>query len=188
MNRRSQLFVTPPRWRPTRKGTTPFARGLLGSWLYEPGSLTQRLQGLYGARFRVVLVNQTWAKPWIEESRALGLTGGQQALVREVLLQNGDEPVIAARSVIPKATLQGADRRLSRLGTRPLGQILFANPRLQKCRLDITQVPPAYWREQSAMQPVSDRTVWGRRSLYQLGHEHRLLVAEFFLPSLLTHA
>ena len=150
----------------------------------EPGSLTQRLRHKFGAGFRVTLLGQSWQKPGMDEARQLGLQPGHRAIVREVALQNGSRPVVLARSIIPAQTLRGADRRLARLGNRPLGHILFADPRLQRLQLQWTKVTRCHWKiglfaEESASAPI-----WGRRSLYSLGPEHKLLVAEFFLPAL----
>ena len=157
----------------------------VASWLFEPDSLTQRLQGLCGDIFRVTLLGQGWTKPYAEEARALRLRAGQRAFVREVALQDGDQPLVLARSVIPARTLHGADRRLAHLGTRPLGQILFADPRLKRLKLELTLAGQSHWRPDLFEGAGSaTRSIWGRRSLYSLGPGHPLLVAEFFLPSL----
>ncbi len=108
MNIRSQLFIHPPRWQRAHHGSLPRSRidPATASWLFEPGSLTQRLCRLVGEGFRVFLLRQSWQKPGMDEARQLGLKPGPAA------------------------------------------------------------------------------SVWGRRSLYSLGPEHKLLVAEFFLPPL----
>jgi chorismate--pyruvate lyase len=93
-----------------------------------------------------------------------------------------------ARSIIPARTLRGADRRLANLGSRPLGHILFADPRLQRLQLQLARIEPGDWQPELLTDQAPDQTpaasVWGRRSLYSLGPEHKLLVAEFFLPPL----
>ena len=186
MNRRSRLFRQPPRWTRARQGrllpTQPPADTL--SWLFEDGSLTQRLRRGCVGPFRVVVLGQGWIKPFAEEARALGLRLGQRAVIREVSLQDGERPLVVARSVIPPRTLRGADRRLANLGNQPLGHILFADPRLRRQRLQLTRVAAADWLPNPGLGPMPDQTVWGRRSLYALGPGHCLLVAEFFLPAL----
>lgn len=161
------------------------------SWLFERGSLTRRLQRLCGASFHIVLLGQSWQKPYAEESRVLRLRAGQRAVVREVALQNGNQPLVLARSVIPAKTLRGADRRLANLGTRPLGHILFTDPRLRRLKLEVTRIDADRWRPRpGGSTPDSQSTgmtLWGRRSLYSLGSGHTLLVAEFFLPPLFLH-
>ena len=183
---RSQLFTQPPRWQRAHFGSMArLPSPLIGSWLYESGSLTLRLRRLCGDRFRVVVLSQSWQKPVAEEARTLGLGPGQRALVREVVLQDGQQPLVVARSVIPLRTLHGADRRLAHLGNRPLGQILFADPRLKRLRLQLTRVACSVWQPDLAHLAKPPQPLWGRRSLYSLGAGHKLLVAEFFLPQLL---
>lgn len=211
MNSRSQVLTRAPRWRQVHHGNIPGTHPPreIASWLLEPGSLTARLRQQFGAGFRVVLLRQSWQRPFIEESCLLRLAPGQRCIVREVSLQDGETPLILARSIIPAKTLHGADRRLANLGTQPLGHILFSDPRLRKLQLEVTRIgctaavgdsdrstqasrlngPP---RTLAGGKPSGLITgqeghcgrVWGRRSLYSLGSGHHLLVAEFFLPGL----
>lgn len=211
MNCPSQVLTRPPRWRQVHRGnmTGIHPPREIASWLLEPGSLTARLRHQFGAAFKVVLLGQSWQRPFIEESCSLGLASGQRSIVREVCLQNGDIPLILARSIIPAKTLHGADRRLGNLGTQPLGHILFSDPRLKRLQLEITQlgctsvVDDSDQSGRAARLTCPSRTlttgkpsglitehgddsgrVWGRRSLYSLGGGHKLLVAEFFLSGL----
>ena len=183
---RSQLFIRLPRWQRVqarglrRNGMTPE----IESWIIESGSLTQRLRTRVGAGFRVELLDQSWQKPGMDEARQLGLKPGRRAIVREVALQDGSQTLVVARSIIPAQTLRGADRRLARLGTRPLGHILFADPRLQRLQLQWARIDARDWKPGLFGDRAPPNTLWGRRSLYSLGPEHKLLVAEFFLPPL----
>lgn len=181
----SQLFIIPPRWHRSRyRGVTHIPLSI-SHWIFEQGSLTRRLQERYGESFRVNLLSQSWERPFAEEARQLKLGPGRQAIVREVALEANDQPLIYARSVIPARTLQGADRRLAHLGNRPLGHILFSDPRLHRIELELARTGPASW--QPGLLPITDSgaaACWGRRSLYSLGGRHTLLVAEFFLPAL----
>lgn len=147
------------------------------SWLYESGSLTLRLQRATGTGFAVVLVGQDWGQPFIGESRLLGMTAGTTCLVREVALMCGDVPLVLARSIIPATTLRGAEAGLARLGTRPLGEVLFACPRLQRTHMQLARLKPGEFRQ---MPP--EKAIWGRRSLYRIAAGD-LLVCEFFLPA-----
>jgi len=181
---RSELFLQPPRWVRVRHHGNRRIPPRIASWLFEAGSLTKRLRRVCGANFRVRLLRQDWCKPCADEARILRLAMGRRAVVREVALQRGERPVVVARSVIPAQTLRGVDRRLARLGTRPLGEILFADPRLAKQSLELTEVRGACWRPKLRTHMELGARTWGRRSLYTLGRGHRLLVAEFFLPEL----
>ena len=182
LTRRSELFDRPPRWLRVRHSPGLPIPPHTASWLFETGSLTRRLRTLWGEEFRVRVLSQGWSRPFADEVKALGLSPGRRALVREVALQRGDRPLVLARSVIPARTLKGVDRRLAHLGTRPLGEILFADPRLERKRLELAEIGTGAWQE--ALRGALDLSAnaWGRRSLYTLGPGHTLLVAEFFLP------
>ncbi len=183
----SQLFITPPRWHRSRyRGVTHIPLSI-SDWIFEQGSLTRRLHVRYGESFQVNLLGQSWERPFAEEACLLKLGSGQRAIVREVSLEADDQPLIYARSIIPARTLQGADRRLAHLGNRPLGHILFADPRLHRIELELARTDPGFW--QPGLLPITDlgaTACWGRRSLYSLGGRHTLLVAEFFLPALIN--
>ena len=183
MTPRSPLFARPPVWRPVRASQSHHIPPGAESWLFESGSLTQRLRALCGAEFQVRLLRQEWARPYADEAQALGLALARRAVVREVLLQCGDRPLVAARSIIPAETLRGARHGLARLGTRPLGEILFRDPRLERTHLELCAVEPGQWRRDLAGTIRIAGKVRGRRSCYRIG-PGRLLVAEFFLPAL----
>ncbi len=130
------------------------------------------------------MLNQNWARPWPEEARILLIERNRYALVREVQLFCSRQPLIVARTVIPRETLKGAQRRLSSLGTRPLGEIIFTYPALQRHRLDIVRVQAQDWNSQTAGRLAIDQPVWGRRTVYGIAGR-KLLVCEFFLPAVL---
>ncbi|WP_348759287.1 chorismate--pyruvate lyase family protein [Candidatus Methylocalor cossyra] len=178
----SQLFSRPPRWVPAAdpRWSVPPA---VAAWLFEPGSLTHRLKALCGAEFRLRLLVQTWARPFPDEARALDLSAAHRMLVREVLLQWQDRPLVAARSIIPTRTLRGPLWGLARLGERPLGELLFASPRLERSGFELAEVDPAAWRSERVGMLELGTRAWGRRSRYVLD-QGPLLVAEVFLPSL----
>lgn len=170
---RSQIYPYPPHWRPDCRTNKRNIPPDMISWLFEQGSLTRRLQGLCGSSFNLRLISQSWSPPFHEESQRLNLRSSQRAIIREVALCSGATPLVLARSVIPARTLRGSGRRLGKLGTRPLGQILFAHPRLERPSLEFATIScPGHPK------------IWGRRSLYSLGAQHTLLVAEVFTPEL----
>lgn len=140
-------------------------------WLADGGSLTRRLQRF--GTFRVVPQRQMIAAPHAEEAALLGLPGRQHALIREVLLYVDDVPVVFARSVLPLASLKGANRVLGHMARRSLGAELFRAPRAKRAQVWATQ----------AVVPGGVEPCWGRQSLF-LKRGKPLLVAEFFLPAL----
>lgn len=175
--------IRPPKscWPHPRRWLAPHQRWLqpppagLPTWLDEPGSLTARLVALTRTDFRVQVLAEGWAHPTREERACLGLAGREYAWVREVMLMGDGQPWVQARSILPRSSLTGVGRRLTRLGNRSLGGLLFRDPALRRGAIH------------SARLSLAGDTVWARRSKLML-HGHPVLVAEAFLPALLAHA
>ncbi len=184
MDKRSVIFCRQPAWFRDHRGIKSKIPRDAGSWIYERCSLTRRLKRNCGIQFRVAVLNQRWARPWPDEARILKLKRNQLALVREVRLYCSRQPLIIARTIIPRNTLKGAQRRLSSLGARPLGEVIFSYPALERHRLEIAQVQPLDWNQALAESLAIDQEIWGRRTVYGVARR-KLLVCEFFLPAVL---
>jgi len=157
----------------------------LRPWLLSRDSLTQRLREACVGPLQVRVRLQTWVRPLAEESRLLHLPSRRYAQVRQVHLCCNTQPWVFARTLIPLATLTGARRRLLRLGTKPLGEVLFADPQLRRGPLEIARLQPGQplYNLATAELPQPPAVLWGRRSLFYL-QDKPLLVSEFFLPAL----
>ncbi len=161
-------------WRPARR-VLPRPDPAWQSWLLDPGSLTQRLKGLCAettgmGKFRVRVLEEGWSRqqsPGMLQCFPAHVVS-ERMWSRRVLLQCGDEPWVAAHSLIPVSSMQGPLKRLRTLNDRPLGEFLFRHPLLRRDQLELTHTG----------------AVWGRRSLFH-HYDTPLLVAEFFLPALL---
>ena len=108
------------------------------------------------------------------------------AWVREVYLVCRRTPVVFAHSVIDPRALDGAWRRVTRLGNRPLGAALFADPRIRRFPLrqkKLNRSHPLYARACAALR-VRPPHLWARRSLFML-RGMPILVTEVFLPGIL---
>jgi chorismate--pyruvate lyase len=165
--------------------TQPLNSGRYRSWLLEGGSLTQRLQ-LASASFEVKPL-QSSGRPLPEEARLLKLGPKQKALVREVFLCCNGKPAVFAHSVLPFASLQGAWKGLTRLGSKPLGAALFSNPKVERTPLEFKKLSanhPLYKASQQHMGLIAEE-LWARRSVFFLGAS-AILVTEVFLPQVLT--
>ncbi|HWQ94840.1 MAG TPA: chorismate lyase, partial [Gammaproteobacteria bacterium] len=149
--------------------------------MLDPGSLTRRLQQVC-SRFRVQVYRQGWARPMLDEAHALGLRAGERAWVREVHLFCDEQPCVFARTIIPRTTLQGKYRRLTRLGNRSLGAVLFADKTLRRSDLDIAVIGErqALFTPATVLSSVKPAKIWGRRSLFHLSNRP-LLLSEIFL-------
>jgi len=188
VKQKSTFFSVEPHWFDARQSFNQAISKQVGSWLFESGSLTQRLRDLCGDGFHVRLLKQTWQKPCLNEARQLELPSNLYALTREVVLCCGDRPLVYARTIIPRRTLHGAQRRLSNLGTRPLGEVLFSSPKLERNGFELALVSPAIWRKPDSISCVGglefpEENVWGRRTVYSIS-SHDLLVSEIFMPEL----
>ena len=184
MKQKSRLFTVEPNWFDARQLFNSAIPKGEHSWLFEPGSLTQRLRQLCGDDFQVRLLKQVWQKPFLGEKGALQLSNHRYALVREVALCCGETPLVYARTIIPDQTLRGAQRRLSNLGTRPLGEVLFSSPKLARNGFELATVSPVIWgRNDVEWLSFPEEMVWGRRTVYSIS-SHGLLVSEIFMPAL----
>jgi chorismate--pyruvate lyase len=153
----------------------------LRDWLLDPGSLTQRLQSQY-KKFQVQVIGEEVMPANSDELALLDLSQGE-CFIREVVLECDGHASVFARTVIPQSTLSGPGRKLTSLGSKPLGAALFADPRMRR---DVSQL--AQFNEDSdmarlcrALQLNFRYPIWGRRSLFRL-EESPLLVTEVFLP------
>ena len=171
-------------WRENRQGTRHKLPHDVQSWVYESGSLTQRLRDAYGEAVVVELLRQQWSKPFISEQQLLQQPENRYCLSREVLLKAHDTPLILARTLIPSATIKAANSNLAQLGTRPLGEILFAHPQLARLAMDIVLVTPSQWQTAIAKTIPIQHPVGGRRTVYALKHK-ALLGGAFFLSTAL---
>ncbi len=183
MKKRSVLFRREPQWCVIRKGQAGASASPAYSWLFEKGSLTQRLRDSCPEPVQVRVLFQQWVRPFSGESQGLNISGNRYALIREVRLESAARPLIIARTVIPSQALSGSNRRLSRLGERPLGDILFADPDLRRLKSELLLFQSSVWQPSILEESQADK-LWGRRTLYASG-ERRMLVAEFFLPEVL---
>ncbi|MDD5227936.1 MAG: chorismate lyase [Methylococcales bacterium] len=174
----SFLFQREPRWLQTNhviRKTLPLH---LQSWLNESESLTQRLRNQF-ENITVHVLFERQKSPFLTERRLLKQTEQRYCLVREVVLLSNQTPLILARTVIPEKTLKITQGNLARLGTRPLGEILFSAPSLERKPLGIALIKPNQWV--SSLQISTP--LWGRRTQYSI-YGQPMLVSEFFLPSL----
>lgn len=154
--------------------------------MLEKGSLTKRLILASEGQFRVHLIKNQFELPRQDERRLLNLPMRQVALVREVDLICHNEIWVTARSIIPLATLTGAERQLGALGERPLGGFLFASKTMRRLPFEVgRQLNTRNLTAETAQDETSQKDIpqWARRSVFTL-HNKPLLVSEYFEPAL----
>jgi chorismate lyase len=183
---KSFLFNREPVWHEHRRGSHHHLPDNVQSWAYETGSLTQRLRDYYGNTIAVTILFHQWRIPFLSERRQLQLPQHRYGLTREVMLHQQGKPLLLARTIIPEETIKVAHRNLSHLGTRPLGEVIFSYPDLERITMDLTLISPARWMPQAKKTANIDQTIWGRRTVYAI-QKRPMLVSEFFLPGILEH-
>jgi chorismate--pyruvate lyase len=158
----------------------------IASWLGDKGSLTQRVIQCCGAgEFKVRLLHQAWGTPLNSEYRILRMRRGLLAMVRDVELRCNDIPWVFARTLIPISSLKGAAQRLTQLGEKPLGAVLFSDTKVIRGATQVACLLPGQPLFETACNhlPKKPNRLWGRRTLFYI-QKRPLLVNEIFLPNL----
>lgn len=184
MHKNSFLFIQDPHWKKKYPGIKQSLPENVHSWVYEKGSLTRRLRHAYGSAVTVEILFHRWKPAFLSECKLLNLPHQQYNLVREVLLHADGKPLILARTILPEKTIKIAKRNLSHLGTRPLGEVIFSYPKLERLSLDISHVHHKTWTPELTQTIDIEQKVWGRRTVYAI-QKQKLLVSEFFMPEAL---
>jgi chorismate--pyruvate lyase len=171
-------IMTP--WQATLIGHPPYR-----PWLTNEGSLTQALRSRC-PDLRVLRLRQGPGYAYLDERPPLGLPPRRMSLIRDVLLTCAGRPLVYAHSVIPLPGLTGPWRMLSRLGNRPLGEALFADPLVQRHPLRYRRLDRRHPLYDAAIEHLSDKppALWARRSIFARAG-HPILVTEVFLPEVL---
>lgn len=154
----------------------------LRRWLSAPGSLTAHIRHS-GHDFRVRRLLQKRMAALAEEAATLGQRRG--ALVREVLLMEGEVPLVFAHSVVLGRHTAGAWRAIRGLGSRPLAELLYVDSAITRRPMRyriVTASDPLGQRIRSTL-PATKFPLWARRSVF-LRHGRPLLVTEVFLPAI----
>lgn len=170
-------------WRSQRLREMPTG---MSKWLLDSGSLTRRVIQVCGkACFRVRLLHQGWGMSLDSERRLLRSRRGVIMLIREVELLCNDVPWVFARTLIPATSLQRSVRRLTHLGERPLGAVLFSDPKVHRGVTQFARLQPGQPLFQAACSHLEEPppALWARRTLFTLS-TRPLLVNEIFLPGI----
>jgi chorismate--pyruvate lyase len=151
-------------------------------WLLASGSLTQRLMQVCRNEFHVKVLRHEFVPAPELACDELMLQANEQVLQREVLLCDGDEPLVFACSLLPEAMLHGRYQDLRTLGTRPLGHWIFSEPILTRQAMLFADLAldDELFKE---LPPQNTASLLGRKTLF-VGAYKPLLVSEFFLPAL----
>ncbi|MET0094580.1 MAG: chorismate lyase [Sedimenticola sp.] len=179
----SQFANMEPAWADWRRLRHAQVPGSVYHWLRDTGSLTARIKGACHGRFRVRVLRQGWGKPLYSEKQLLDMRWGERAIIREVELLCDESPWVFARTLIPASSLRGSARRLTMLGDRPLGEVLFADPHMHRGVTEVARLQPRHplFHAATGSLDMPPAEIWGRRTLFRLS-DQPLLVNEIFLP------
>ena len=179
---RTLRLLKPDAWR-----TAPPAHPHpLHGWLTSRDSLTSRIRARV-PDFNLLQLRQSAQLPNIDERRELTLRAGQLAIVREVLLRDGQRALVFAHSVATRRDLHGVWLGLSRLGARPLAEMLFNDPTVVRLPMEYRRIDarhPLYRRARQVAR-IEAVSVWARRSVF-LKRGRPLLVTEVFIAPRMT--
>ncbi len=178
---RTLRLLRPDAWHamPPSHGDAQF--GKLHPWLTSRGSLTSRLIANVD-EFNLVRLMQGAQIPNVDERRELGLRDRELAIVREVLLRDAGTPLVFAHSIVARRDLTGVWRGLSRLGGRPLAEMLFHDAGVVRLPMEYRKIDarhPLYRRAREVAR-FEATSIWARRSVF-LKRGRPLLVTEVFL-------
>ncbi len=181
---RTFRLMRPDAWRTVPPSAAHARFGTLRAWLTDRGSLTARIVAHF-PRFKLRRIKQDLARPTRDERREISLRHGQRAVVREVLLCDAEHPLVFAHSVAATHDLRKVWRGLSKLGSRPLAEMLFADPAVARLPMEYKKIDarhPLYRRAQKIVGDLPP-SLWARRSVF-LKAGRPLLVSEVFVAEM----
>ena len=148
-------------------------------------SLTERLRAVCVHELQVKVLTHQFVTASATACATLALPEASLVLQREVLLCDGDTPLVFACSLLPEAALVGRYSELRELGARPLGHWIFAEPILKRSTMHYCTITGHHPFLATLHNPIllPTDTLWGRKTLFT-GTNKPLLVSEFFLPAL----
>ena len=135
------------------------------SWLVEKGPITKRIKS--EESFQLNLLKDEISYVEDVEKEFLDVISNN-IKVREVILMGNNIPRVYAKSLIPIRTIDEGFSKLGKLGTKPLGDILFEKEIFKKTDMVYAQFQN------------KDSIFWGRKTKY-LVKNMPLSVMEVFL-------
>ncbi len=179
-----------PKWLPESrlfqlKPPLPMREKLLNN-----GSLTRYILDRCSGKFSVQVQQQTFTTATQGEQQLLQIRHNTRISLRTVHLYCGETPWVFARTVIPVPALQGRLKQLTKLGTKPLGAVLYSEPNLIRHQPQYTKIFPCEMHFAEAISAFNGKSemeletepefLWGRRVVYEIEHSP-ILVNEIFL-------
>ena len=157
----------------------------LSLFLFDNGSLTRLIQDRCKGRFHIDLINESWGEAMSDEKNLLSLRNNEITFIRESYLKCNSKKLVYARTIIPRQTLKEQNQTLTRLGQRPLGEILFKNNNVYRKSMKYAKIPLSNKLHKKAINHTAiSSEIYGRQSIFYIKSKP-LLVIEIFLPSIM---
>ncbi len=175
-----------PNFYPATGITDRLLDGVFRSVFFDPESMTELLRELSDPNMQVEVLQHAYSLPRRDEAELLKVHN-EPGLVREVLLHCQNQPWIYARSFFPRSLVKAHGNHFARLGTRPLGELLFGNPEVVRSEFSVAKLRPGHleYHDAVAYLPEKPRILWARRSTFHLP-AGKLVLTEVFLPAMLA--
>jgi chorismate--pyruvate lyase len=188
MSRRRKHFQRAFReasWTSLEARRLPGASPQAHAWLSDKGSLTRSVVASCPGKFAVDVIQQQHGAALPSENKLLATGPAQAMVVREVRLNCDKDCWVFARTLIPLLGLRGVALGLTKLGRRPLGEVLFSDPTTRRLRVEVARVLPRHHLFAKATRHLSHppKVLWGRRTLFEYG-DCPILVNELFMPGI----
>lgn len=154
-------------------------------WLSTKGSLTAKLR-LLCPDLEVVVLSEQLEIPLANETQSLGLKPNEAAWVRCVILKGQGKNWVYARTVIPDFTETNPWSHLQKLGSKPLGEVLFQDKNIKRTPFTFASQSLETWPYlmNHLGSEKAHKKGYARRSKFtQQGAP--LLLTEVFLPGLM---
>lgn len=159
----------------------------ISAWLLHKSSMTKKLRAITKQEFNVNVLFHGRKKARVDERNFLNISKDEPVIVREVELSCDQNVCIYARSVFPLSSLTEKYSEIKNLGNKPLGDVIFNDPNLQREPFQIACLGPGHIDFAKAVRTLNQAPdeLWARRSIFRLD-DKPILVTEIFLPTLFS--
>lgn len=172
-------------WQNKESAETNISDKRVQPFLFQEGSLTHYIQQCCSGSFKVEVITESWNQAMSDETELLSLANNEKTFIRKSLLKNDDQILVYARTIIPEKTLTGKNEKLTMLGDKPLGDVLFNDTSTYRAKMRYAKIPVDCELHNEATKGLGITIeLWGRRSLV-LFEQQPLLITEIFLPAIL---
>ncbi len=158
----------------------------LHPFIFHTGSLTRYIRQQCHGKFNIAIKSESWQYPMQDEVQLIKTRQSEKVFIRESWLKCDDKALIYARTIIPRKTLTGKNKKLTELGNKPLGEILFSGKTSYRASMRYAEITKtcSLYNQVISNDEINSR-LWARQSLFYI-RKKPLLIIEVFLPEITT--